>query len=129
MRRISARRAALIERASPYREALRDTCVCEACGQPTIDGEVHEVCCGTGLRELQLDKPFSSLLLCPGCHRPLLHDLPKAHGVAIGLALIQRSRPGDSNREHFFRLMARRWPDEALIDRWERILNVRARTF
>ncbi len=122
MRKVSPKRAALLATVEPIRNALRErVAVCEWCLNTDSGLCVHEIARGQH-RSVALDKPFATLVLCDDCHRDM-HDLPAAHAVCIGLALLRYSRPEDWSLERFYQLTARRWPDELMVDRyWMRLL-------
>ncbi len=127
MRKISPKRAALLATVEPIRNALRErVAVCEWCLHGDRVLQVHEIARGQ-FRQDALGKPFASLVVCAACHQDL-HDLPAAHAVCIGLALLRYSRPEDWSLERFYQLTARRWPDEDMVDRWwQRTLSGRTR--
>ena len=116
MRTVSKRRQALNSDVEHWRTKLRAVGYCEWCGSDRHGLEIHEVS-GGSTRALELDKPFSTVLLCERCHADL-ESLPKNHAVCIGLALIRYSRPEDYSLDSFYRLTARRWPDEGLVSQW-----------
>jgi hypothetical protein len=116
MRRTSPKRQQRITEAAPWRTELRAQGFCDWCSSDRNGLEIHEVS-GGSTRGLELDKPFSTNLLCAACHRDL-EALPKNHAVCIGLALIRYRRPESYNLEHYYRLTARRWPDESLVEIW-----------
>ena len=116
LRRLSARRRRRITEAEPWRTELRAQGWCDWCASDRHGLDIHEVS-GGATRGLELDKPFSTNLLCRRCHDDL-ESLPKSHAVCIGLALIRYRRPESYNLEWFYRLTARRWPSEELVERW-----------
>lgn len=98
---------------------------CEWCQRPGC--HEHHIANGQN-RGLSLGKLFSVVWLCESCHRDL-HELPKRHAVCIALALLRNSRPCDYNLEAFYKLIARRFPSEADVERWwERMLSARTIT-
>ena len=118
MRKVSLKRQAINEAASPWREKLRAQGYCDWCGNDRDGLDVHEICGGT-TRALELDKPFSTNLLCRPCHTDI-ESFRKEHAVCIGLALLRYRREESFNLEWFYRLTARRWPSEQLIEHWWR---------
>lgn len=127
MRRVSRKTAARKKAVEPYRETLvLNVAQCEWCSSPNHGLSVHEIARGCH-RQAALDKPFATLVLCDDCHRDL-HELPSIHAICIGLALLKSSRPEDFSLEAFYKLTARRWPAEDLVERWYvRILAARSR--
>lgn len=129
MKRVSPRRRQLLATATPWRTQL--VCRvgrCEMCGcRRSIFGDelplaVHEISRGSS-REESLDKAFAVLVLCqanPGresCH-DVLHRLGGQDQRALGLALLKRSRPSDSDLESYYRLVDRRFPHIEDVDLW-----------
>jgi hypothetical protein len=121
VRRISPRRQLRNEEAAPWRMELLAAGACDWCSS-NRGLAIHEIARGQN-RGLALDKPFACCLLCERCHADI-HELPAAHAVCIGLALLRYNRPEAYHLEHYYRLTARRWPSEEMIERyWRRILN------
>lgn len=118
MRRISPRRQSVLEAAAPWRDKLRSQGHCDWCGFDGISLDIHELS-GGATRAMELDKPFSTALLCRACHGDL-EAMRKEHAVCIGLALIRYRRPECYSLERFYDLTARRWPSEMLVEHWWR---------
>jgi hypothetical protein len=117
MKAIGTKRRKLNAAVDPWRNALRlRVGKCEWCGSDRNGLAVHEIARGPN-RAAALDKPFAVLVLCAACHRDL-HELPGAHAVCLGLALLRYNRPQNYHLENFFRLAGRRWPPVEIIDLW-----------
>jgi hypothetical protein len=125
MRRVSLKRQHRNREAAPVRDALRSLGRCEWCSTDRHKLDVHEVANGAS-RGAALDQLYALLLLCRRCHDDL-HRLPKDAAVCIGLALIRNSRPEHYSLDSFYKITARRWPDESTVEIWwRRILNPRS---
>ena len=119
MKRISARRASLLREVEPWRQKLKATGYCEWCCADRDGLEIHEICGGNGIRQLELGQPFSTVLLCRPCHSDL-ESMRKEHAVCIGLALIRYRRAEDYSLSKFYTLTDRNWPSEELVEHWWR---------
>lgn len=116
MRRVSLKRQQLNRAVDPYRQQLRAQGFCDWCSGERNGLDIHEVCGGV-TRAQELNKPFSTCLLCRPCHRDL-EAMKKEHAVCIGLALIRYRRPESYSLSNFYRLTARNWPSELLVEHW-----------
>ncbi len=126
LRPYSTRRAAREAEAHDSLEALivRVNGLCEFCGEPGCDE--HHIANGQN-RGLSLGLDYSRVWSCRPCHG-LVHELPKPHAVGIAMAALRRSRPENFRLNDFYRLIARRFPDEALIERWRQILMAKTQS-
>lgn len=98
---------------------------CDWCARP--GAHEHHVANGQN-RGLSLGKLFAVCWVCADCHREL-HDLPKRASVCIGLALIRYHRQDQYDLEAFYKLIARRFPSEEMIEHWwQRMLIGKTRT-
>lgn len=125
MKRVSPKRRKLLATATPLREQLIEQVgICEFCLRDCGHLDVHEISRGS-LRGQSLDKRFACVVLGRPCH-DALHRLAGDDAAAIGLLLIERSRPTDSNIEAFYQLLNRRWPPADLLRRWRERLGMGA---
>jgi hypothetical protein len=103
----NAKRTAKRERAArPFRLALiEEVGRCECCGKrkPAEMLAVHEIACGSGLRQKALDKRFAVLVLCNPCHAVV-----QIESKAKQLARLYLSRAADYSLESFWTLRNRR---------------------
>lgn len=78
---------------------------CERCGKRRRQDQlaVHEIACGSGIRQKAVDKRYAVLVLCSlGCHERTQNEAKE-----LQLARLYLSRPGDLDCVRFNRLRGR----------------------
>lgn len=122
MKRLSDKRRARLVDAAVWREKLIERVRrCEFCGVHRASLAVHEIARGTS-RDAALDQRYAVLVLCDWCHGAL-HRMAGDDQRALGLALLQRSRPFDYSLPSFWKLIGRNFPDGSDVRLWSRRLG------